>query len=784
MGISGLLPLLKSIHKPCNLKKFAGQTIGVDAYGWLHRGTVACAIDLALGKPTTKFVESSMHRVRMLIHFGVIPYMVFDGDYLPSKAATEKDRAKRREESKKAGLELHRLGKISQAHLELQKAVDVTPEMARQLINELKKLGVQYVVAPYEADAQLAYLEHKGIIQGILSEDSDLLVFGAIRLLTKLDQYGDCIEINRNDFTSCREISLVGWTDAEFRRMAILSGCDYLASINKMGLKTAYRLVRKYKTTEKILRMLQFDGQYYVPAGYLEAFQQAELTFLHQRVYCPIANDVIMATKLPIGVNAESFDFLGNEVEKEVALGIVKGDIHPMTKQSLILSRHLCETPKTPWVGPRRQTVGTRSDLKSNKSIDAFFKAKRVPLAELDPNSLTPSPSQQRLLLQSTHSWASSPAPARPGTPRSASSVFATRPSATILEAMNGSVLEPHPPKKRRLCTDATDEETSSKTGAKTPAVERSKFFPSSTPLATPSMKRSKKKCARNDTGFNIWSDDSVEDVMAQLPDATEPLKSSKASVTGGLKDHPERVQQRPDSNTIPKPPRPKSVPTLGKGKEETAPQPTNQRICPETTQTDSQGSTTSQSTTRSEVSGCTSATNVTEPVESRSLAKTLDIHVRAELSGISKQFLYQPETGRCRARGQQMVGKMAQTGDSLQSPAARSMTPLQRLGATALNRSYSCNSSLNRIIESSRGEEHQAPDCQSQPLMGRNSSGNSPSLPVVRSTEDIIGIRGSEDAMVPASEADESDGSSQGGGGGGGNETSGLDLGRFAFIG
>ncbi len=53
---TGLLPLLKSIHKPCNLKKFAGQTIGVDAYGWLHRGTVACAIDLALGKPTSKYV--------------------------------------------------------------------------------------------------------------------------------------------------------------------------------------------------------------------------------------------------------------------------------------------------------------------------------------------------------------------------------------------------------------------------------------------------------------------------------------------------------------------------------------------------------------------------------------------------------------------------------------------------------------------------------------------------------------------------------------------------------
>lgn len=33
-----------------------------------------------------------MNRVKMLHHFGVIPYLVFDGDYLPSKAGTEADR--------------------------------------------------------------------------------------------------------------------------------------------------------------------------------------------------------------------------------------------------------------------------------------------------------------------------------------------------------------------------------------------------------------------------------------------------------------------------------------------------------------------------------------------------------------------------------------------------------------------------------------------------------------------------------------------------------------------
>ena len=188
LTVQGLLPLLKSIHKPTHLRNFAGQTLGIDAYGWLHRGTVACAIELAQGKPTRRYVDFAMNRVRMLIHFGVKPYLVFDGDYLPSKSGTEKERAARRKESKRVGLELLRAEKTSQAHLELQKAVDVTPLMARELIEELKAAGVPYVVAPFEADSQLTYLEQQGTIQGVLSEDSDLLVFGVKCLLTKLDQ--------------------------------------------------------------------------------------------------------------------------------------------------------------------------------------------------------------------------------------------------------------------------------------------------------------------------------------------------------------------------------------------------------------------------------------------------------------------------------------------------------------------------------------------------------------------------------------------------------------------
>ena len=44
-------------------------------------------------------------------------------------------------------------------------------------------MGIEYVIAPMEADAQLAFLESKGLIQGVITEDSDLLAFGCKEVL-------------------------------------------------------------------------------------------------------------------------------------------------------------------------------------------------------------------------------------------------------------------------------------------------------------------------------------------------------------------------------------------------------------------------------------------------------------------------------------------------------------------------------------------------------------------------------------------------------------------------
>jgi exonuclease-1 len=162
------------------------------------------------------------------------------------------------------------------------------------------------VVAPYEADAQLAYLERANLVDGIITEDSDLLVFGCRNVFFKLDTVGYTVtSISREDFGSVTAadggISLVGWSDIQFRSMAILSGCDYLDSIPGVGLKTAWSLLRRHKTAEKVVRAVKFEGKKDVPKDYIKSFKLVEKVFLHQRVYDPVTERLVYLTEPPAG---------------------------------------------------------------------------------------------------------------------------------------------------------------------------------------------------------------------------------------------------------------------------------------------------------------------------------------------------------------------------------------------------------------------------------------------------------------------------------------------------
>jgi exonuclease-1 len=63
-----------------------------------------------------------------------------------------------------------RAGNMVAANECYQRAVDVSPEMAKAVIDRLKRDGFECVVAPYEADGQMAYLVRHGFVDAVITE--------------------------------------------------------------------------------------------------------------------------------------------------------------------------------------------------------------------------------------------------------------------------------------------------------------------------------------------------------------------------------------------------------------------------------------------------------------------------------------------------------------------------------------------------------------------------------------------------------------------------------------
>jgi exonuclease-1 len=114
------------------------------------------------------------------------------------------------------------------------------------------KEKVQCIVAPYEADAQLAYLMKTNKVDAVITEDSDLIAFGCTKLIYKMDRFGQGIEIKHQDIFTDFSIGLRLFDPDLLRRACIASGCDYLPSLRGVGLKTAILAFKRYADTENV----------------------------------------------------------------------------------------------------------------------------------------------------------------------------------------------------------------------------------------------------------------------------------------------------------------------------------------------------------------------------------------------------------------------------------------------------------------------------------------------------------------------------------------------------
>ncbi|DBA04326.1 TPA: LOW QUALITY PROTEIN: hypothetical protein N0F65_002088 [Lagenidium giganteum] len=213
MGVNGLLPALKSVMDRVHISKYTGKIVGIDAAGWLYKGCYSCAREVVLGLPTDSYLNYCIQQIKVLQEHEVTPIFVFDVAPLPAKRELNLERQRHRATWKEKCLEMDGDGKTKEAFAAFAKAVSVSNDMTMELIEVLRRMKIDFVVAPYEADAQLAYLSRTRTVDAVISEDSDTIPYGCKTVLFKWNSDGWATEFKRRSLGANEDFSFMGWTE-------------------------------------------------------------------------------------------------------------------------------------------------------------------------------------------------------------------------------------------------------------------------------------------------------------------------------------------------------------------------------------------------------------------------------------------------------------------------------------------------------------------------------------------------------------------------------------------
>ena len=208
--------------------------------------------------------------------------------------------------------------------------MDITFDFYIPVISILRERDIAYIIAPYEADAQLSFLSRNGLVDFIIATDGDMLPYGCDRLFYRMNNDGIGRYIERSKVFKSKEIGLTEFTEDMFLFMCILAKCDYLNNIPRVGIKTAIEAVRVGKTVDAIFAHLQ--QRFTLPEGYREGFQKALHTFHYQVVFDPVQERQVFLQSPPQSLDLSSHSYLGRiEKDDERAVELAQGVRNPKT---------------------------------------------------------------------------------------------------------------------------------------------------------------------------------------------------------------------------------------------------------------------------------------------------------------------------------------------------------------------------------------------------------------------------------------------------------------------
>ncbi|MDY6773560.1 MAG: flap structure-specific endonuclease, partial [Candidatus Nanohaloarchaea archaeon] len=247
------------------------------------------------------------------------PVYVYDGEVPELKSKESAERRKRREEAREEWKELREEGKIEEAFTKATQSSEINEEMILESKKLLDAMGVPWVQARSEGEAQAAQMNRQGDAWAVGGRDWDSLLFGAERMVRNLTITGKRKVQGKQEYKQVvpekveaeEAFEQLGLDREKLVWLALLIGTDYdPGGVEGIGPKRGLDLVKEHDSFESLKSDERFEWEHDVePETVIEFFMDP-----------PVEEDVKFEVSEPEGdrikeILVEEHDFSEDRVD-------------------------------------------------------------------------------------------------------------------------------------------------------------------------------------------------------------------------------------------------------------------------------------------------------------------------------------------------------------------------------------------------------------------------------------------------------------------------------------
>ncbi len=249
------------------LSDLSNRVVAVDAFNTLHqflsiiRQRDGSPLVNSQGK-VTSHLSGLLYRTASLVEAGIKPVFVFDGKPPEMKTGTLNRRKEIRESSKEKWENATAEGHLEAAYKYAQASSKVDQDIIEDSKYLLDIMGIPWIQAPCEGEAQAAHMVLKKDADCVASQDYDSFLFGAPTVVRNLAATGKRKLPGKNVYVDVElemieleeTLDSLGINRDQLIDIAICVGTDYNKGLEKVGSKTALKLIKKHGNIHAVIR--------------------------------------------------------------------------------------------------------------------------------------------------------------------------------------------------------------------------------------------------------------------------------------------------------------------------------------------------------------------------------------------------------------------------------------------------------------------------------------------------------------------------------------------------